>query len=116
MGRRCQFGQGGLGHQPSPVEDDDAVDRLRYLRQDVAGDKYGTALGSQAPQQAAQPVDALGVEPVGRFVEDEDVRVAQEGSGQAEPLAHAQRELAHPAVRRLAQPDELEDLVRPGPG
>ena len=41
-------------------------------------------------QQAAHPVDAGRVEPVGRLVEDEHLRVAEQGVGDAEPLPHAQ--------------------------
>ncbi len=60
-------------------------------------------------------MDALGVEPVRRLVEYEDLRVAKEGAGQAEPLAHSQRKFPHPPVRRFAQPDQVKDLVHPGP-
>ena len=54
-------------------------------------DQDGLALGAEVAQEAAQPADALGVEAVGRLVEDEHLRVAEHSGGQAEPLAHAHR-------------------------
>ena len=58
-------------------------------------------------------MDALGVEAVGRLVEDEDLRVAQQRGGQAESLAHAEGELPDPAVGGLGEVDEVENLVDP---
>ena len=67
-------------------------------------------------RKAAQPVDALGVEAVGRLVEDQDLGVAEQGGGQAEALAHAEREAADPAAGVGGQPDLVEGLVDPVPG
>ena len=58
--------------------------------------------------------DALGVEPVDRLVEHQHRRVAEQRGGDAEPLAHAERE----ALRALAAPPSLrptsvEHLVDP---
>ena len=67
----------------------------------------------QVPKQGAEPVDALGVEAVGGFVEDEDLGVAQQSGGEGEPLAHPEGELPDTAVGGLGQVDEVEDLVDP---
>ena len=65
----------------------------------------------EVPQEAAQPADALGVEPVGRFVQDQHPRVAEQRGGQAEPLPHAEREAAGPAAGERGEADEREQLV-----
>ena len=65
----------------------------------------------EVAQEAAQPADALGVEAVGRLVEDEDARVAEQRGGQAEPLAHAHASSRRPAGVPRRDADELEHLV-----
>ena len=102
-----------MGDQAATVDDHDLVDRLGDLGQEVAGDEHRPALVGQAADQAAQPVDALGVEAVGRLVEDQDLGVAEQGGGQPEALAHAEREAADPAAAGGGQPGLLEDLVDP---
>jgi hypothetical protein len=64
----------------------------------------GAVLVGHPAQQRAQPAHAFGVEAVGGLVEDEDPRVGQQRQGQAEPLAHAQREPAHAPVSRGPEP------------
>ncbi|GAA3354169.1 hypothetical protein GCM10020366_09970 [Saccharopolyspora gregorii] len=56
-------------------------------------------------------MDAFGVEPVDRLVEQQDLRVAEQGGGDAEPLRHAEGEPAGALPRDLAEPDHVEDLV-----
>ena len=70
----------------------------------------------QPAQQAADPVDALGVEAVDRFVEHEDRCVAEQRRGDAEALLHAEREAARSAPRRVARADQFEHLVDPVAG
>jgi len=60
-----------------------------HLAHQVAGDQHGAALGGQRPHEGADAVDAVGVQAVYRFVEDEHGRVSQQRAGDAEPLAHA---------------------------
>jgi hypothetical protein len=79
----------------------------------VAGDQHGPPLAGECAQEVAQPADALRVQAVGRLVEHEHPRVAQQGGRQAEPLAHAERVAAGAAIGRVAQRDQLEQLVRP---
>ena len=72
------------------------------LGQHMAGDQDGAALGRRAAQQVAQPADALRVEAVGRLVEDQHLRVAEQRRGEPEPLAHPSRVAAHAAVGGVA--------------
>ena len=69
------------------------------------------ALGGQVAQEPAQPPDALGVEAVGRLVEDEHLRVAEHGGGEAEALAHAHRVAAGALAGGRRDADQLEHLV-----
>src|SRR5690606_40113099 len=57
--------------------------------------------------------DAFRVETVGRLVEDQDVRVAQYGGGDAEPLTHAHGVALELSSRGRREPDQLEYLVDP---
>ena len=58
-------------------------------------------------------MDALGVEAVRWFVQDEDLGVAQQRGGQGEPLAHPEGETSDTTVRGLGEVDEVEHLVDP---
>ena len=65
----------------------------------------------EVAQVVAQPADAVGVEAVGRLVEQEHLRVAEQRGGQSEALAHAEREAAGPLVGCRFEPDFGQDLV-----
>ena len=71
---------------------------------------------ASAAQQFAHPADALGVQAVDRLVEQQDVGVAEQRGGDAEPLAHAEGEPAHPVVGDGVQADQLDHLVHPRGG
>ena len=111
-----ELGQRGLGDRAPARDHDDLVGGLGDLGQHVAGDEHGAALGGERAQEVAQPADALRVEAVGGLVEHQHARVAEQGGGEPEPLAHAERVAAGAAVRRVREPDELEQLVRAGVG
>src|SRR5712691_7758531 len=57
-----------------------------HLAHEVRGQEDRAPLGGQRPHQATNPLDALGVEPVDRFIEDQHVRVAEQGGRDAKPL------------------------------
>jgi hypothetical protein len=107
------LGQGGTGDEPALVEDHDVVDRLGDLGQQVARQHHRAAGVGLAAEEVPQPVDALGVEAVGGFVEDEHGRLPEEGGGQAQALAHAEGEATDPAVGVLGHADPLQRLDRP---
>lgn len=63
-------------------------------------------------QQATHPADAGGVEPVGRFVEDQHLRLTQEGGRKAESLPHAQRVITDPPRRLLrCEADQVQHFL-----
>jgi hypothetical protein len=57
------------------------------------------------PGRGAGPAASapLGIEPVGRLVEDQRLGVGGHGRGKGEPLAHAEGESADPAVRGVGE-------------
>ena len=102
-----------VGDEPAATDDDQVVGRQRHLAHQVRGDEDGSALGGEAFQEVADPVDAFGVETVDRLVEHHGVRIAEERGGDAEPLPHAEREGPDALRRDLAQSDEVDQLVDP---
>ena len=105
-----------VGDQPPLADHDQVVGGLRHLAHQVAGDEDRAALGGQlASCSVADPQDALGVEPVDRLVEQQDLRVAEQRGGDAEPLRHARGR--SPPTRRpatAAQADQRPAPRRPG--
>ena len=87
-----------------PVADDDEVvgDDLDLVQQ-VRGQQDGAAAVGVVAEQVAHPPDAGRVEAVGRLVEDEDLGVAEQRVGDAQPLPHAEGVVAEPAVGLLAR-------------
>src|ERR1035441_6299271 len=98
------------------ADHDDVIDGLGDLGQDVAGDQDGAALCGQRAEQIPQPPDALRVQAVGGLVEHQDLRVAEQGGGQAEPLPHAERVAPRPLPARACQADPLQQLSGPAAG
>ena len=102
--------------QPAAADHDEILRHQRHLRQEVAADEHGAALLGEVHEDVADPADALGVEPVGRLVEDHRVRVAEHHAGEPEPLAHPERVTLHPALGDVGETDELQHLLDPPAG
>ena len=97
---------------PRPIRIISSAIMLDLVEQ-VAGEQHRAAALGVPLEQAAHPADAGRVEAVGRLVEDQHRRVAEQRVGDAEPLPHAERVVADPALglgRRRARPG-LEHLV-----
>ena len=112
VGARAELLHGALADQPAGADDDHPVDGLLDLGQQVAGDEDGAALlVGEVAEEAAQPLDALGVQAVGRLVEHQDGGVAEQRGGQRQPLPHAEGVAAGPAVAGVGQAHLDEHLV-----
>jgi hypothetical protein len=113
VGRRLrdEVPDGHVGDEASASDDDDVAGGQRHLAHQVAGDEDGAAAGSVRGEQVADPPHAVGVQPVDRLVQDEDLGVGQQGGGDAEALAHAEREAAGALAGHVLQPDHVDDLV-----
>ena len=92
----------------SPAADDVQVDLLQRR-------PAGGHVVAQVPDQAAELAGRHRVHPGGRFVQDEDLRVADQPSGQVQPLLHAARPGLHPLVRPVGQAHPGQQPGRPGP-
>lgn len=77
----------GVGEQTALVDHDQVIRGHRHLSHQVTGNEYGPTLGRQSPQELAKPMDALRIEAIGRFVEHQGRRVAEQRDGETETLA-----------------------------
>ena len=95
--------QGALAAQLAVGDHDHVVDRLSDLGQQVAGDQHRAPLRRLLAQQPAHPADAGRIQAVGRLVEDQDLRVAEQCGGDRQALAHPSREALHAPVGCVAR-------------
>ena len=70
-------------------------------------------VASERLDQLARLDNLLRIQSGGRFVEHEDVRVVENGLGQAHPLPVTLRELAAVAIRHIAHACPRHRLVDP---
>ena len=61
--------------------------------------------------QIANFMDARGVKAVGRFIQNEDRRTAQQRPGEAKPLFHTQGILLCEAISKFGQPHQLQGVL-----
>lgn len=85
-----QGGDGGVRDEAAAADDQQVVSGVLQLAHEVAGDQDGAALPGQSAQQAADPLDALGIKAVDRFVEQEHRRVSEQRGRYAQALAHTE--------------------------
>jgi hypothetical protein len=79
----------------------------------MAGHKHRAALAAQRPQQITDLFDAGRVQAVGRLVQDQHLGILEQGSGQAQALAHPQRIALDQVIGPLGQPDPLQGRAHP---
>ena len=82
------------------AEHDEVVGGHGHLAHQVRREEDRATLGGEVPHELPHPEHALGVEAVDGLVEEERRRVAEHGRGDAEALAHAEREAADALARR----------------
>src|SRR4029077_6855428 len=96
--------------QLASVDDDDLPAGLFHLGDDVGAEHDGVIAG-EAFEQVPGLVDLLGVESSGGFVENQHVRVVNDGLRQSHPLAVALRKLAQEFVPHIAYRAALANVV-----
>ena len=99
------------GDEATSCEDRDPIGDLLHLREDVARDEHGPALGTEAPKEVAHLDDPGGIEAVGGLVQDQQRRVLQQRRGDAEALLHPQRVGPDHVVRAGREPDAFERRI-----
>jgi hypothetical protein len=111
--RRDEVLDAHVGEQLAAPDHDQMVGGQRHLAHQVRGHEDRTALGGERLHQVAHPEDALGVEAVDRLVEEQHLGVAEQGGGDAEPLAHAEGEALGALLGHVLEADHTEYLVHP---
>ena len=84
---------------------------LLHLGQDVRAQQHGHAGRPEVADRLPDLADARGVETVRRLVEDEQVRLLEQGRGDREPLLHAERVGLVAVLLAPAELDRLDRLV-----
>ena len=102
-----------LADESAGRDDADDVDHEPDLAQDVAGHEHGLAARCETAQQLPHRHDARRIEPVRRFVKQEELGIVEQGGRNAQTLLHAERIGPHLVVGTAGQSDELEQLVDP---
>ncbi|MNS33755.1 hypothetical protein D3C72_658730 [compost metagenome] len=119
-----QFGLAGLvgrevareGHQPAPVQFDDAGGHAVQEGAIVGNQQHAAP---EADQQVFEPADGGDVEVVGRFVEQQDVRLGHQPLRQRHALLQAAGQRIHAHVRIQAEAGQRgfhAGAQRPGVG
>ena len=101
----------GVGEDAALADDQQVIGDQLHLAHQVRGQQHRASLLGQFGEQGTDPLDAVEVEAVDGLVEDQDGRVGQQRRGDAQALAHAQRERAGGLVGHLGQADRCEHLV-----
>ncbi len=99
------------GDRPPLVDHGHPVADVFGLLEQVRVQEDGRPPGAHAPNDVAHLVAANGVERAGRLVEDDQLRLPEQGHPESEPLLHPLRERPHLLVAPLGQPDRGQ---RPG--
>jgi hypothetical protein len=102
-----------LSGEPALVHDDEPVAELLGFVHVVRRDHQRHPVLLQAIEPVPEQVAGLRVEPGRRLVEDEQVRVRDQGTRDGETSLHAAREGIDPIVGPLGQLGEVEQLLRP---
>src|SRR2546421_533942 len=77
----------------------------------LRGEQQRRAVGDELLDDLPEVEPPAWIEPSGRFVEDQDGRAVDKGSGEVEPPTHAPRVRLHRPVTRVGQLEPLEELA-----
>ena len=97
-----------LGDELALREDGDGVAYHLDLVEQVARQEHGAATGGEASDQIADLSHAGGVHAVGRFVEEQQFGIAEQGVRQAKSLLHAEGVVAETVVCAVCEVDPGE--------
>ena len=80
-----------LEDEPTRFDDDELLADLLDLREQVRGHEHRHAVVREGPQHGTNLGDPVGIEPIGGFVEHEQLRTGEQCSTDAQPLTHPER-------------------------
>jgi hypothetical protein len=95
----------------APMDDHDTLTEFLHVAQQVAGEEHRLATRDKVAQQLVNALLTERIEPVGRFVKQEEFRIAEQCVGQRKHLAHALRVGTEGAPGVLGQPNRLQKSV-----
>ena len=107
------FGQVGnftVGEEAPLINHEHAIRQCRYFLNDVTA-KEDHAIFAQGLEQLAKSLHLKGVKSVGRFVEQKNGWVMDQGRAQTDALAKAGRTLIDPFVEMRAESTDVDDPV-----
>ena len=104
-------GDAALGEDLAAIDDRDAGAQLLELGQDVAADDDGLAHRTELAEELAKLDPRARIETGRRLVEEQHLRVVDEGVGEAQPLLHAARQVLDVGVAPIAEIDQLEEVA-----
>jgi len=97
--------------QPSAMDDDHALAEFLDVAQEVAREQDRLAAGDEFAQEIVDTLLTVRVESVGRFVEQQKIRVGQQRVGEGEHLSHALGVGPERMSSVFQQADALEEMV-----
>jgi hypothetical protein len=109
----AQLGQAAVVDDRAAAHDRHVVADLLDLAHVVRAQEHGQAARGEPLDERAHVADAGGVEAVGRLVEHQQPRVAQQARRDAEALAHPVGVAADLVTGAAGQVDDLQRLVDP---
>src|SRR5690349_1549536 len=107
----------GLGHVVGDLTVDEEDDPVRVRGRHRVVGHHDDGLAEVVHRLAHELQDlgpGVGVEVAGGLVGEGQLRLADQGPGDGNPLLLAAGELGGPVAEAVAQPDGLDDLVEPG--
>ena len=108
-----ELGRRPLGDDAPVVDHHDVAGQAVGFLEVLRGQQDRRAVADQLLDGDPQALAALGVQPGGRLVEEEDRRVRHQRGGQVQPPAHAARVGLQHAITGAGQAEFLEQLVGP---
>ena len=94
-----ELGLGSLRDDPTVTDHHDVIGDDLDLVEQVGGEQHGSAAVCVAAEQVAHPADTGRVQAVGGLVEDQHLRVADQGGGDAQALTHPEGVVTDPSGR-----------------
>jgi hypothetical protein len=104
-----------LGDLLAIVEHENLVAQPHHDLHVVFDDQDGLALVAQAPEHVQQLVEQRAVDPGGRFIEQDQLRIGHQHANELEQLLLAVREVAGVFLAQPLELDEGQQLLRPLP-
>jgi hypothetical protein len=100
-----------VSDESAAIQGDDPVREAGGFLGVADGDEHGAAVVRVAAQQPVQPGGLARGQTVSGLVQDQRVRVAEQGRGEAEPAVHTEREGAERLIGQTAEAHGIEHVV-----